>query len=195
VSQPPQVAHSVVLRIRATAEKAPDISDVGLFLYDLDSLYEIVRLAFDPAYKAYRFTRFSLYRNGRPLEPRDKMIVHRLRLASPLEVTATIAAGAAAAASVAAALWAFIQTVEKIYNIRLQREKLELEVERLRHQTVQARLPLDLPEASSDPEKVLKRRAATEPLETLSKRLAASPLRVIDVEIEVTDMVPDEPEA
>jgi len=189
MNQPPQPARSVILRIRATAEAAPDISDVGLFLYDLDSLYEMARLAFDPEYKGYHFSRFSLYRNGRPLAPRDKLLVRRIHLASPLEVTATVAAGAAAAASVAAALWAFVQLVEKIYNLRLQREKLELEVERLKHETVQARLPLGLPEMTGDPEKVFQRRAATEPLETLAKRLAASPIHVIDVEIEVSDDV------
>jgi hypothetical protein len=182
---------SVILHIRADAGQPPEISDVGLFLYDLDSLYEIVRLAFDPAYKTYRFSRFSLYRNGRPLVPGDKMTVRQLRLASPLEVTATIAAGAAAAASVAAALWAFVQTVEKIYNLKLQRQKLELEIERLRHETVQARLPLDLPEAAPDPDRVLRRRSASEPLETLMRRLAASRLRVIELDIELSQEDPD----
>lgn len=180
-------SQSVAIRIRAETDPTPDIATVGLFLYDLDSLYEIVRLALDPAYKSYRFSRFSLYRNGRPLADQDRLLVKRLKLASPLEVFATVAAVGGAATTVAAAVWTLVQIVEKIYNLRLNHEKLELEVMKLQREAVQPRLPLDLPDKPLSSEKILKRRAADEPLETLEKRLASSTVRITDFEIEVIE--------
>lgn len=180
-------SQSVAIRIRAETDPTPDIATVGLFLYDLDSLYEIVRLALDPAYKSYRFSRFSLYRNGRPLADQDRLLVKRLKLASPLEVFATVAAVGGAATTVAAAVWTLVQIVEKIYNLRLNHEKLELEVMKLQREAVQPRLPLDLPDKPLSSEKILKRRAADEPLETLEKRLASSTVRITEFEIEVIE--------
>ena len=180
-------SQSVAIRIRAETDPTPDIATVGLFLYDLDSLYEIVRLALDPAYKSYRFSRFSLYRNGRPLADQDRLLVKRLKLASPLEVFATVAAVGGAATTVAAAVWTLVQIVEKIYNLRLNHEKLELEVMKLQREAVQPRLPLDLPDKPLSSEKILKRRAADGPLETLEKRLASSTVRITEFEIEVIE--------
>jgi hypothetical protein len=177
----------VSIRVQAKADRPLDISTAGLFLYDLDSLYKIIRLALDPAYKSYRFSRFSLYRNGRPLADQDRLLVKRLKLSSPLEVLATVAAVGGAATTVAAAVWTLVQTIEKIYNLRLNREKLELEVFKLQREAVQPRLPLDLPDKPLSSDRILKRRAADEPLETLEKRLASSAIQITNVEIEVLE--------
>jgi hypothetical protein len=176
---------SVVIRLTADVPDPASIAEVGLFLYDLDSLYEVLRLGLDSRYKDYRFSRFSLYRNGRPMAHEDKMRVKTIGLGSPLEVMAVIAAGAGAAGAIAATVWTVAQTIDKIYNLRLNHQKLQLEVDKLRREEAQARLPLLFPRKEFDSEAALRKRNATEPLDALVRRLQESPLRVTDVDIRV----------
>jgi hypothetical protein len=183
---PPQ---RLILTIKADVGRTPDVEEIALFLYDLASLYEIVRLGTDPEYKAYRFSRFSLYRKGRPLAPSDRLVVRAIRLHSPLEVIATIAAAGGAAASIATAIWSMLQVVDKLYNLRLNRQKLELEIRKLKREAIQTRLPLDLPEEMPDPLPLLKKRNATAYLETVIRRLQTSKIRVTELQIEVTESV------
>jgi hypothetical protein len=48
----------------------PRLEDRGLFLYDLATLYDLIRLALDPKYGGYRFGRYPLFRGRRPVKPR-----------------------------------------------------------------------------------------------------------------------------
>jgi hypothetical protein len=178
---------SVRLTIAADIGEAPNMADVALFLYDFDSLYEIARLAVDPQYKSHRFSRFSLYRNGRPLMATDRMLMRAISLQSPLEVVATVAVVGGAATSVAAAVWAIVQVIEKLYNLPLNRQKLELEVRKLKREEAQARLPLGLPEEVQDLERLLERRGAAPYLETVSRRLVASAVKVRSLAIAVVE--------
>jgi hypothetical protein len=180
----------LVLTIRADAGRTPDAAELALFLYDFVSLYEIVRLGTDPQYKAYRFSRFSLYRKGRPLAPSDRMVVRAIRFHSPLEVIATVAAAGGAAASIATAIWSVLQVVDKLYSLRLNRQKLELEIRKLKREAIQTRLPLDLPEEMPDPLPLLKKRDAASYLETVTRRLHNSKIQVTELELEVTESVP-----
>lgn len=58
-----------VLRIRGKEPPEPTLLDVTSFLYDFNLLYEISRLALDPRYEQYRFSRYTYFRKGRPLAP------------------------------------------------------------------------------------------------------------------------------
>jgi hypothetical protein len=179
--------HVARLTLTADAQGTPHISDVALFLYDFTSLYEIVRLAVDPRYRSYHFSRFSLYRNGRPLDERDQLQVGSLRMRSPLEVVASIAVAGGAAASVATAVWVVVQTIERIYNLPLNREKLELEVQKLRREEAQPALPMDLPGQKPDAQAQIARRKASDSLEAIARRLGASPVRITRIELEVRE--------
>jgi hypothetical protein len=180
-------AQRLILKIRADVGRSPDAAEVALFLYDFVSLYEILRLGTDPEYKSYRFSRFCLYRKGRPLLPADRMVVRTIRLHSPLEVIATIATSGGAAASVAAATWSVLQVVEKLYNLHLNRQKLELEIRKLRREAVQTRLPLGFPEEMPDPLPLLKKRNAATYLETLTRRLRNSQVQITDIQVELSE--------
>ena len=110
----------------------PALGDIALFIYDFDSLYEVSRLSADPKYEDYKFSRYALYRNGRPIDSDDRMRVEMLRLESPLELSATIVAYSAAASSVLATLLVLIRVLEKVSNFRPNREKLALEILKLK---------------------------------------------------------------
>src|SRR3972149_1750907 len=103
----------------------------------------------------------------------------------PLEVVATIAVAGGAAASVATALWVVVQTVERIYNLPLNREKLELEVQKLGRGEAHPPLPLDMPGKNPDAQTQIARRKATDSLEAIARRLEASPVRIVRIELEV----------
>jgi hypothetical protein len=179
--------HVARLTLAADSQASPHISDIALFLYDFTSLYEIVRLAVDPRYRNYRFSRFSLYRNGRPLEERDRLELGSIRMRSPLEVVASIAVAGGAAASVATAIWVVVQTIEKIYNLPVNREKLELEVQKLRREEAQPALPMDLPGGRPDGQTLIVRRKASDSLEAIARRLEASPVRILRIELEIIE--------
>ena len=108
------------------------LGDIGLFIYDFDSLYELIRLAVDPEYSEYHFRRFSLYRNGRPIAEQDQLRVTRLEMGSPLEIAGVIAVYAGAASAVVGTLWLLAQLIEKLSTARLEKEKLQLEIEKLK---------------------------------------------------------------
>jgi hypothetical protein len=183
----PDSTHVARLTLTADALATPHVAEIALFLYDFTSLYEIVRLAVDPHYRTYKFSRFSLYRNGRPLDERDRLELGSIRMRSPLEVVATIAVAGGAAASAATAIWVVVQTLEKIYNLRLKREKLELEVQKLRREEAQPALPMDLPGGKPDAQTQIARRKASESLEAVARRLEASPVRIVRIELEVRE--------
>jgi hypothetical protein len=175
---------SVQVIIRANQTDPPNVSEVGLFVFDFDSLYELARLSVDPKYADFNFTRFALYRNARRVDSRDKMYVDLLKLASPLEMASAIAVYAGAAASISATLWVLVQAFERIYNLKLNREKLQLEIQKLKRD-------LD-PDANDfiepDPVEVmdqLEERGAREYIEMVEKRLFRSSIQIEEVIVEV----------
>jgi hypothetical protein len=104
-----------------------------------------------------------------------------------LEVVASIAVAGGAAASVATAVWVVVQTIERIYNLPLNREKLELEVQKLRREEAQPALPMDLPGQKPDAQAQIARRKASDSLEAIARRLGASPVRITRIELEVRE--------
>jgi hypothetical protein len=108
------------LSLRASESKIVTVDEVGLFLFDLTSLYELARLASDPKYATYRFSRFSLYRGNRPIFDEDKLYVESLRHESPLDLQATAAIGTAINA-----FSSFATLVASLFNLPLNRKLLK----------------------------------------------------------------------
>jgi hypothetical protein len=165
-------------------------SDVGLFLYDFDSLYELARLGLDPSYEEFSFSRFALYRGHRRLKPQDKMQVQALTLGSPLEIATAITVYAGAIGAITGVIWVLVQAVETIYNFRLNRQKLELEVQKLRQElAAHGEVPVlpadeEVP-STSQVREALEEREAWEYLEKVKNRLARSPIVLDAFELEV----------
>lgn len=128
--------HTPHFRIRLTAsdETIPILGDVTNFLYDLNLIYEIARLATDPKYKEFQFSKFVFYRKGRPLEADDRLHIQSLTLKSPLYVEGIfgLVYGAIGAA------WGLVQIGEKFANARLNHRKLKAEVEKLERENLKA---------------------------------------------------------
>lgn len=171
----------------------PSFSEMGLFIYDLATLYEIARLSSDPHYESFRFSRFVLYRNGRPLQSIDQMYVNKIRYESPVEITTAIAVYGAAATALASAVWITVQIIEKVYNLRLNRRKLELEVQKLERE---AQEPIKEKALIITPEEAMRHlemAGAAPYAEIVANRLAKSPVYVRDLDITVSKTPPWRP--
>ena len=64
--------------------KFPELIEVTNFLYDFNMLYEINRLALDKKYEDFKFSHFTYFRKGRPLNSEDRLRVSKLKEESPL---------------------------------------------------------------------------------------------------------------
>jgi hypothetical protein len=162
------------------------LGDVGLFIYDFDSLYELVRMAVDPKYAGYTFSRFSLYRNGRPLDEEDQLRVEQLNLSSPLEIAGDIAVYGTAASAVLGSLYLLVQLLEKISNFHLHKEKLELEAEKLRKELDEENLNLIEHDADALQDQVAAR-GAEDYISQVSRRLERSSIEIVDITFEVRE--------
>jgi len=157
------------------------LSGVGLYLYDFDSLYELTRLALDTNYKEFEFSRFALYRNHRRLRSIDKLHIQDLSFKSPLEVVSSITAYASAGAAILATIWLLIQIIEKLYNLQLNHEKLQLEIEKLKKTIYQD----DEINDNNDNYEILEDRNAIEFVEVLERRLSQSGYKIIDLDLSI----------
>src|SRR2546428_6779463 len=101
-----------IIRLRAEDQQYPRLADVSALLYDVNLLYEFVRVIVDEKYAGYKFNRFSGFRNARRIDPRDQLFLYRLRKESPLyTVLLTLASYPAARA-----IKIVVETLERIVN-------------------------------------------------------------------------------
>jgi hypothetical protein len=118
------------IAIRGNGEDYFALADLAYFMHDSNLLYEFSRIIVDPKYAEYQFSRFSTYRNRYRIDEVDMLRVERLRIESPLELIAVVAAFP----STATAIWVLVQAVEKIANFHLRRDILKLNREKLRRE-------------------------------------------------------------
>lgn len=187
------------LVIRGDERDQVTIDEIGLFLYDFATLYELIRLAVDPKYDDFKFSRFSLYRNGRPIKPKDDIYIESLKHSSPLELIAQIALPTGLAL---AAAWTFVQLIDKVYNLPLNRKKLildtrnsELDVEKKQLEIAALRKDALLTDedfekyvlSKDQSEQMFDQRKAVDPIRTAVKRLRKSSIKIEELELEVID--------
>ena len=147
-------------------EGYPPLQEVSSFIYDFNLVYEISRIASDPSYQRYKFSRFIWNRNGRRLKDSDRLHVVSLELGSPfLLETAVVLVGGAITA-----VWGLVQISERIADWQVNREKNRLELEKLRRELN----PRD--QAEEFPE-MLKERGALEYYERSIQRVAENESR------------------
>lgn len=157
------------------------IETLSSFLYDLNLLNDCLALALIDQYSDYNFSQFFYYRKGRPLKKEHKLYLNKINHNSPLGLEVIIPL----AASAAGIPWLILQSAQKIRNWKLERRKLEIEVQKaeLDLNEKKAKLvnePLDIEE------KLLKREAL-QTFNNILKRIENHPFFAVDVEIEMIE--------
>jgi len=125
-----------LIRIEGQASY-PLLQDVSAFLYDFNLVYDISRLATDPKYSDYRFTRSVWYRTRKPLTEQDRLHVDNLQLGSPFILETILAVTAVGVPAV----YGIVQIAEKIADWKVNREIRRLERDKLAMELRQNDLP------------------------------------------------------
>jgi hypothetical protein len=174
---------NVEIDLKGDEKVTPTLLELTNFLYDFNLGYELARLATDPRYEDFRFSRYALYRNGRPLRNQDRLQIERVEHSSPL-VLQTVLLGAPAAIG---AIWIVVQIAEKVSNWKLNRQKLEEEIKKLQRENMrtsdtsaQRRVPL-----YSEEEYLfqIENREAKHLIDGVTKRLEKSEVHIQEIEI------------
>ena len=168
-----------------SADEYPTVEDTSAFLYDINLVYEVSRLATDPEHEGYKFSDASWSSENRPISDDQKLHLIKLRHESPLLLVAAITAAPAAVG----ALWGLLQIIDKIANwplnrqiLKLQRDKLIGDLRQLDKQT--ATEPVDIiSHLSNDPD-------GSSMLNEIVERLAQNPIRITAFDIAFVKSLP-----
>jgi len=156
--------------------ESPDLllADVSALLYDLELSHDFAVLLTDADYKSYEFNRYFWLRSGRPLRPDHRVRVGRVAHQSPffLEVVVPTIAG----------IWGLIQILDAVDTWKLKREKLELEVRKLRREEERDRVAVRDAYVRQISE-ALETQEQKRIHEQLIKRLTSSQLRLDDANV------------
>lgn len=171
------------LKITGNEESFPTLLDVSSFLYDVNLLYEFLRLSLDPSHIDFIFSPDAYTRRGRPLREYEQLHIQSLRVGSPIDFVAVVPVMASAVVAVAG----LVAICLKIYNAPLNHRKLKAEVEKLerenRHESHEETL-----KAFEDLEGLDKKLGARESrywVEGIAKRLTSSSVKIQLIEVEV----------
>lgn len=185
---------TATIRLEFGVEEKALLLDVSSLLYDFELLYDFLVLSNLEEYKEYRFSQYFWYRNGRPLKDFDRLRLVEIRKSSPLILG--IGIGAFVLSQILVPL---LTIFERISDRKLNRQKLELEVEKLaldveaarrqRYLTLNPQNDYLIEEEENnlelDPEELERIRLRT--LNSLIKRLESSPIKLNDVSITPTE--------
>ncbi len=159
----------VIITLKAQVPEDTSTGDIGLFLYDLSSLYELLRLALDPAYADYRFGKYPLFRGRHSLQPPDQLAIEQLKVERTLNLRASLFEPAGARSIVSDVLNAFVERLEAISPGLL--------VDGAPRTAGRARA------AGGRIESRLSERGATSHIETVLRRLRHSPIELLHLAI------------
>lgn len=158
-------------------QKKLTVLELTSLLYDFTLLHDCIALTAIPDYKNYYFSRNFWYRKGRRLKPEHQLYLNKINHNSPLglEIIIPLTVGSVTVP------WLILQAVEKIQNWKLNREKLELEIEKLRldnHLKNMESFNKDI-ELSN----LLKRREAIDTFYRVVKRIDERQLSATDIQV------------
>lgn len=173
----------VRLRMTGDEESFPTLLDISSFLYDVNLLYEFLRLSLDPNHEGFRFSQYAFYRRGRPLREVEQLHIQSLKIGSPIDVVTVVAVVGGAIAAVGGV----VAIIQNVYNAPLNRRKLAAEVEKLERENRTASHE-EHQRAFEDLEGLQRKLRAKESesvVQGIARRLTSSSVRIKAIEVEV----------
>jgi len=167
----------IKMRLVFEDEKKPYFLDVSSLFYDFELLHDFSLLLYAEEYYYYQFSQYFWYRRGRPLKDEHRLRTLKIIKESPLTVELLLSIVAVSSG----AIWVIVQAIEKIGNWKLSREKLKLEVEKLRYEK-NIRY-YDEQKARIEMENKLRERECWEIFNSLLKRLEINPIKLKDIDL------------
>ena len=167
-----------LLRLQFAEEKYPLLLDISSLLYDLELTYDFGVILTEEEYLEYKFSSDFWYRAGRNIRPYHQIRTARITKESPLILEIILGS--------LGGLWGLMQMIEKVSNWRLNREKLRLEVEKLRDEKELRRI--ELLAGDEWVELLAERRGAMNEARSLIARLNRSPLTLQELELKRVEL-------
>jgi len=119
--------HQYILTLEFDDQTEPDLLEVSSLFYDLNLAYDFAVLTrYQKYYKGYSFDRFFWFRNGRPIKSEHKLRAFTIKKQSPLILEVVV--------PLIGCAWVLLQIFQKVQRWPLEKEKLELEVSKLRRE-------------------------------------------------------------
>jgi len=174
------ISHEVKMKLVFDDEKKPFFLDVTTLFYDLELLHDLFLLLYVEDYHDYKFSRRFFYRRGRPLKSNHRLRTFRIIKESPLTIELIVSIVVVSSG----AFWALIQAIEKIVNYKINREKLKLEIEKLRRENNLISYREEITKMEKElQEKELQERECFKILNSLLKRLESNPIKLKDIDL------------
>jgi len=171
------IDRSIKMRLVFEDQKKPYFLDVSSLFYDFELLYDLSSLLYAKDYYDYRFSQYFWYRRGRPLKDEHRLRAFRIIKESPLTVELILNIVAVSSG----AIWLIAQAIEKIGNWKLNREKLKLEIEKLRRES--NLLSYDEKRARIEMERKLQERECLMIFNPLLRRLERNSIKLKDIDL------------
>lgn len=173
----------IIARLQFAEEPRPTFLSVASLFTDLLLVHDLAVLLSYPEYAAYKFDSRFWARDGRPIAPAHQLRTLSIVKQSPLDLGLVFLA--------IGAVWAFVQTIDKVSNWKLNRQKLELDLIKAKQDIARnnqelALKELEIMQKSQSLEQVLRERDAEQIFVQLTTRLAESDIRLLDLELRST---------
>jgi hypothetical protein len=169
------------LTLGFSESKPPFLQDVSNLLFDLELAYDFGVILTEPEYSQYKFGRYFWYRNKWRLYEKHRLQAVEIELHSPLflKLVAPSLAGLAG----------LLQIIQMVSNWSLNREKLELEVSKLRREEAAHRAAV-AHQYSQQLRELTYSRDAEGFDDKIAKKLSLSNLRLAQLELQLEDVHP-----
>lgn len=116
------------LQFRFEEDEFPQLLSFSSLLYDIELAHDLsVILSYENYYGTDFTAPFFYFRNRRRIAPEHRARAGRVVKNSPLFLEVAVAA--------IGGIWVLVQILDKVSTWRLNREKLKLEIEKLRYET------------------------------------------------------------
>jgi hypothetical protein len=179
-----------MLRISLTGveKQAPTLQQFFAFWAGINALYGLVRVAVDKKYFGLA-TDARYVSSGKQPDPEDQLYVETMHLGSPLDAhLILVLTGAAATAA-----FTVMQTLEKVYHLRVNRRKTEAETNKLNAEAEKIRIEnwenlRRLALEAQDEETIAKHLVASgvdDRIRGVVRGLQESPLQIESVDVEI----------
>jgi signal transduction histidine kinase len=165
---------SVIARLQFSEAPYPFFESVSALFVDLGLAHDFGVLLTHPEYERYTFGPRFWMRGGRPIAPQDRLRTFGIAKSNPLVVEIAVSA--------IGGILTLIQVAEKVRDWKVNRQKAELELVKLRQENALRHLDM-LERRLKYEDAIEQRRNADRIHDTLVQRLEKSELRLEDVDL------------
>ena len=171
------INYNIKMKLLFESEKKPHFLSISSLFYDFELLHDLSLLMCVKDYYDQTFPKNFWYREGRPIKDEHRLRAIRIIKESPLIVELILHI----VNVTSDALNTMIQAIEKIANWRLNREKLKLQIKKLRKEI--NLLNYDEERKIIEIKKKLQERDYFITLNTLIRRLEINSIKLKDIDL------------